>query len=121
MRMILAVQSAFMLAIGVALFTMPPIAQLLWPWKLTPLTSMTVGAWLIGVGVFAGHATWENDFSRIKAGLVSYLAFGLLQLVGLGRFPSSLQWSQLVAWAYLFFMVTVLAVSLYGLASSKSH
>jgi hypothetical protein len=76
---------------------------------------------LLGVGVFAGHAAWENDFSRIKAGLVSYLAFGLLQLVGLGRFPSSLEWSQLVAWVYLFFMVTVLAVSLYGLASSKSH
>jgi hypothetical protein len=121
MRVILVVQSAFMLAIGVALFIMPTIAQLLWPWKLTPLTSMAVGAWLIGVGVFAGHAAWENDFSRIKAGLVSYLAFGLLQLVGLGRFPSSLQWSQLVAWVYLFFMVTVLAVSLYGLASSKSH
>lgn len=121
MRVIFVAQAAFMLAIGITLFVVPPLAGLLWPWKLTPLTARAVGAWFVGIGVFAGHVAWENDFSRMKAGLVSYLAFGLLQLLALGRFPSSLEWSQLIAWVYVVFMITVLAVSLYGVAVSKYH
>ena len=114
MRVALVAQTCFMLVIGVALFISPTLSEMLWPWKLTALTARAVGAWFVGVGVFAGQATWENDFSRVKAGMVSYLAFGVLQIAALGRFPSSLAWSQLPAWVYIFFIVSVLTVGIYG-------
>jgi hypothetical protein len=121
LRLILVLQSVFMLANGATLFVMPTAAPLLWPWKLTALTSRAVGAWFVGLGVFASHAAWENDFSRVKVGMVSYLFFGLLQLVAIGRFPSVLEWSQPIAWAYLLLAVTILAVGAYGTFSSRSR
>ena len=120
-RLILALQSVFMLVIGVTLFIQPSFAPLLWPWKLTPLPARAVGAWLVGVGIFAGHAVWENDFSRVKAGMASYLAFGALQLLAIERFPSTPDLNQPIAWIYLLLTISVLATALYSIAARRSR
>lgn len=120
MRVVLVAQSAYMLAIGASLFIVPSTATLLWPWKLTPLTARAVGAWFVGIGVSASHATWENDFSRIRSAMVSYLILGLLQLFALFRFPSTVAWTQWIAWVYLFFTTTILLVGLYGSIARRS-
>jgi hypothetical protein len=79
------------------------------------LTSQATGAWLIGTGIFALHSVWENDFDRLKAGLISYVALGLLQLIAVARYPTSVDWAKLSVWVYLLFTVSVLLVGLYSL------
>ena len=114
MRIVLSIQAVIMLAVGIGLFLFPnPIASF-WPWKLTALTSRAIGAWFIGVGVFAIQSVKENDFGRVKSGLVSYLGLGLLELVALLRYPADIDWTKSNAWIYLLFMLTVFFVGLYG-------
>jgi hypothetical protein len=72
------------------------------------------GAWLIGIGVFAIHSTWERDYARVKAGVFSYLAFGLLELVALARFTSDFNWAELNAWMYVGFVFSIVLVGLYS-------
>ncbi len=124
-RIVLAAQSILMLALGIGLFLAPnPIASY-WPWKLTALTSRAVGAWLLGIGVFAFHAVAENDRLRIKAGLASYFALGLLQLIALLRYPTNIDWARPAAWYYVTFVISVLFIGLYALPNltrrSKSN
>jgi len=73
----------------------------MWPWPLTALTGRAVGAWLIGIGIAAGQATWENDRFRVQAVMVSFVAFSLLQLLALARYGNELAWESLSAWLYI--------------------
>lgn len=111
---VLGVQGLLMLITGVGLFTLPATFDAAWPCKLTLLTSRAVGAWLIGIGVFAIHSTIERDYVRIKAGVFSYLAFGLLEMVALARFPSNVNWSVLGASTYLVFIASIVIVGAYS-------
>jgi hypothetical protein len=105
-----------MLALGVVLFVATNSVASLWPWKLTALTSRAIGAWLLGTGVFALQAAAENDLLRIKAGLVSYSAFGLLQLIAVLRYPSNIDWTMPASWFYVVFLIIVLLTGLYSLS-----
>ena len=53
---LLAAQAAVLLGLGIALFAAPGAAAPLWPWQLTPMMAQAIGAWLIALGVAAGHA-----------------------------------------------------------------
>jgi hypothetical protein len=111
-RVVVAMQAVLMLAIGFGLFLAPSLTAPFWPWKLTALTSRAVGAWLLGVGIYALHAAWENDRFRISAGLVSYFAFGLLEIVALLRYPNDIDWTNPGSWGYTAFVISILAVGL---------
>lgn len=115
MRIVLIVQSVSMLAAGIGLFIAPSVLASFWPWKLTILTSQAIGAWLIGLGVFALHSVLENEFRRIKAGMVSYLGFGILELIALLRYSANVNWTNTSAWLYLVLMLSILIVGLYSL------
>ena len=114
MRIVLVIQSIVMLAIGVGLFVLPTSVSLFWPWKLTALTSRAVGAWSVGIGIAVLHSALENDFDRVKPGLVSYLSLGVLQLIALARYPADIDWMKSAGWIYLLFVVSVFLVGLYG-------
>ena len=88
----------------------------IWPWKLTPLTSRAIGAWLIGVGVFAAHIAWERENGRIKAGMTSYAVFAGLELLALGRYPNDLNWVSIGTRLYVLLILSLLLIGLYGLA-----
>lgn len=122
---LLTAQAVIFLIAGVGLFVSPSIFAPHWPWTLTPLTSRAIGAWLIGIGVFAAHAVIENDYKRTSAGLVGYLAFGLLELVALLRYPTNVHWLRTSAWLYLAFVLRILIVGVYSCAKlsslSKTH
>jgi hypothetical protein len=81
--------------------------------EINALTSRAVGSWLIGIGVFAIHSTWERDYARVRAGALSYLAFGLLELVALARFSSNVSWDALGTWMYTGFVLSVVLIGLY--------
>jgi len=52
--------------------------------------------------------------------MASYLAFGLLQVVALARFASTLNWSQWTSWICVLFVISVIAIASYSL-TKRSH
>lgn len=108
-------QSAILLIFGAVLFLAPERAGAFWPWALTPLTGQAVGAWLLGVGVGAMHASIEADLVRIRPGLVAFAILGAFELIALVRYPGDVDWSKPSAWYYLAFLVSILAVGVLGL------
>ena len=115
--------------LGIALFVvLKPTAELFWPWLLTPLTARAIGAWLIGLGIAAGHIGWENDWQRVRAGILSLTVFAGLELIVLVRFafaqdgaygPPVVDWGDVQAWAHMIFMVSILAAGAYGWWASR--
>jgi hypothetical protein len=68
------------------------------------LTARAVGAWLLGLGVAAGHVVRENDLERVRPALVAVLVFTVLQSVALVRYPGDVDWGRSQAWLYVFFL-----------------
>jgi len=114
LRSLLGIQSVMLLGIGVALFLAPQIAGVVWPWKLTALTARAVAAWLIGLGIGAGQAVYENDFARLRVAMISYTLFGLLEFLTLLRYWSSVDWTAIQLWLYVVFLASVLVVGVTG-------
>jgi hypothetical protein len=111
-RLTIAVQGAVAVLAGLALFIEPSLAGVLWPWQLTPLTARAVSAWLLALGVILGQAIWEDDWQRVRAGVVSYLVLGVLQVLTLARYAGDVDWNRPQTWIYLAFVTTVLLVGL---------
>jgi len=119
MRLALAAQGTIMLITGITLFISPATASTFWPWALTPLTSLAIGAWLIGIGAIALHMTWENDHGRNRIAYISYAALGLLQIVSLVRYVGEANWSTAGSWIYLLFIISIIPIGLYGWKKSR--
>src|SRR3989442_815117 len=114
MRFLVLGQGVGMLAVGVALFLAPDAIKGGWPWVLTTLTARAIGAWLIGIGFAAFHASRENDFLRIRPLAGGYIAFAILQFVAILRYFGDVNWSSPAAWLYVAFLASVLPVGLFG-------
>lgn len=120
-RWALALQAAVLIALGTVLYAAPSEAASLWPWPLTPLTGRAVGAWLMGTGVIAAHVALENARERVDIAMLSYAAFGSLQLVAVARYWSTPDWSALGAVAYLGFLAAMTAIGLHGWLTRRDH
>jgi hypothetical protein len=89
LRLVLAGQGAVLLAVGGVLFIgglgfHDGMSRLgLWPWEVTPLSAMALGAWLVAFGVGAGLVLAERDLSRLRVPAIAYTAFGGFQLIAL--------------------------------------
>jgi hypothetical protein len=104
---VLAVHAIAFLGLGVALFATPAQAAVVWPWKLTPLLSRVTAAWLISLGVAAGHALFERDARRLRPAAVGYILLAILQSIALGRYPHQFEWASSSGVIYLVFLVTM--------------
>ena len=114
MRIVVLVQGSGMLAIGVALLVAPLSVGTIWPWNLTALTGRAIGAWFVGIGFAAVHATRENDFTRIQPLEGGYIVFAVLQLVAVARYPANVNdWGSPGVWVYLAFLLSILFVGLF--------
>jgi hypothetical protein len=120
-RWALAAQATVLVALGTVLYVAPADAASLWPWPLTPLTGRAVGAWLMGTGVIAAHVAIENARERVDIAMLSYAAFGALQLVAVARYWSTPDWSALGKVAYLGFLAGMTAIGLYGWLTRRGH
>ncbi|HYI13913.1 MAG TPA: hypothetical protein VEX37_00875 [Thermomicrobiales bacterium] len=112
LRVMSAVQGVILLGAGSALMVAPLDAMRIWPWPLTELTARSIGAWLIGLGVIALQAAWENDFLRIRAGAVAALLLVVLQSVALIRYPDTVDFSSVEGVIYLIALVNVAVVGI---------
>ena len=83
-----------MLGLGLAMFVAPDATLPAWPWPLTTLTARAIAAWLIGLGLAAAHAAWENDWDRVAVAPYTYLVLGGLELLAVLRYPDSMQWTR---------------------------
>jgi hypothetical protein len=114
LRVVLGAHAVIMLGLGLAMFVAPAAMLPAWPWPLTTLTARAIAAWLLGLGLAAAHATWENDWDRVAVAAYSYLVLGGLELLAVLRYADSMQWTRPAAWIYVMFMASVLLVGAYG-------
>jgi hypothetical protein len=120
MRLALAAQAAVLFTLGAALYA-DPVDAGFWPWPLTPLTGRAVGAWLLGTGFIAAHVAIENERERVDVAMLSYAAFGALQLLAVARYSGTPDWSTLGAVAYLGLLTSMMAVGLHGWLTRGTH
>jgi hypothetical protein len=113
-RIVLTVQAAVMLVVGVTMLLAPTVMLGAWPWVLTPLTCRAIGAWAIGIGTIAAHAAWENDWWRLRPMMLSYTVLGVLQITAVLRYWAVLDWSRAAAVVYECFLATILLLGGYG-------
>jgi len=114
----LAVQAIILLGFGVMLFAVPAQAAPLWPWKLTPLLAQATGAWLISLGVAAGHSLLERDARRLRPAALGYILLAVLQAIALARYPHRFELGPASGTIYLVFLGAMLLTGAAGLASS---
>jgi len=112
--------AAFGLFFGLGLFFLPGSFMPLWPWKLAPLASRAVGAWLTTFGVASGTLAWINDRFSGLGTLASLLTFCILQFVVLFRYLGSVNFANPLAWGYVLFLLLGLGASGAALLRSNS-
>jgi hypothetical protein len=117
LRAVLSLQAAILLLTGIILFIFPMSTP--WPWMLTPLVGRAVAAWLIGIGVIVGHMVWENDYGRVRNGMLSYAVVATLQLIALTRYASLVDWSRPITAIYVTFLLSALVVGAFGWVSAR--
>lgn len=118
-RLVLAINAALLLLLGAGLLIVPDLAAGLWPWQLSALGGRAIGAWLLGLGLAAAHANWENDLSRLRPLVAGAAIFSILQLLNLARYPGVANWSGPAIWVYLLLLLSMLTASLAGWRASQ--
>ena len=118
---VLAVQVIVLLGLGTALYAAPGATAPLWPWELTPMMAQATGAWLIALGVAAGHALAERDARRLRPAAAGYLLLAVLLAIALARYPHQFEWRSGSGIAYLIFLATMLLTGAVGLARGLRH
>jgi hypothetical protein len=119
--LVLAVQAIVLLGLGTALFAAPGQTAPLWPWKLTPMMAQAIGAWLISLGVAAGHALLERDARRLRPAAVGYILLAVLLSIALARYPHQFEWGSTSGTAYLLFLASMLLTGAVALARGFSQ
>src|SRR5688500_16245651 len=94
LRIALAVESAVLLVVGGMIYVVPTTATAVWPWPLTPFTGRVVAAWLLAFGLATALAAVTGDLRRLRTAAIAYTVFGVLVLVAVARFASTLDWNR---------------------------
>ena len=110
----LVVQGAVLLILGLALYLLPALERVLWPWALTPLTARAVASWLIAFGLGAVLAGRADDLARLEICAWSYGLMAVLEIVVVARHVDVIRWSQPATWGYLLLLLGILATSAAG-------
>jgi hypothetical protein len=106
LRIALAVEAAVLLVVG-ALIYVEPTSVSVWPWVMTPFTGRVVAAWLLAFGLATALAAVGGDLRRLRTSAIAYTVFGVLVLVAVARFPSTLDWGSPAAWIFVGLAVAV--------------
>jgi hypothetical protein len=119
-RAVLAAQTIVLLGAGLALYAAPAHAARAWPWALTPLAAQATGAWLISLGVAAGHALAERNPRRLRPAAAGAIVLAVLQFAALARYPHRFAWQSPAGITYLIFLAAVLLIGAAGLTRTAT-
>ena len=114
LRLALALESAVLLVVGALLYVDPLTAEWVWPWPLTPFTARVVAAWLLAFGLATALAAVAGDLRRLRTAAIAYTVFGVLVLLAVARFPSTLDWDSAPAWIFIGVAVAVVLTGAAG-------
>jgi hypothetical protein len=115
-----AIAATALLASGAALYAFPATTADWWPWPLTDLTARMTGAWLAAIGVTLAAVVHESDWTRVRHAMAYLAAVGVAHLLTLARYPGTVQWEDVTAWAYVALDVALLALAVHGLRQRES-
>jgi hypothetical protein len=118
-RAILGAQALLLVPLGIAMFLLPGTVADLWPWELPPLSAQVVAAWVLAFGVLAAHSIYENDFSRVRCGMVGYPFLGAMQVLMLLRFSEDVRWEDPSAWVYSAAIASFFVLGAYALVADS--
>lgn len=76
----------------------PFLADSVWPWPLTDLTSKAIGTWLVGTGATCGVVSLLDDRDAMPGWALAQIAFGGAVLLSLLRFSEDVDFGELSAW-----------------------
>ena len=85
-----------------------------WPWSLTPMSAMVIGAWLIAFGLAAGMAIARGDLAQLLVPSVTYTAFGVFELVAVIWHWPQVSPSDPWLWVYLAVLAAITLTGAYG-------
>jgi hypothetical protein len=129
LSVLLGVQGAALVAAGAAMFaggttvhhSQPRSAAAFWPWAVTPLGSMVIGAWLISLGLAAALVIGQRDLSRLLVPAVTYTAFGVFEFVAVIWHWPQLNRHDGWLWAYLALLTAAVLTGGYGWWAARSE
>jgi hypothetical protein len=90
-----------------------------WPWSLTPLSAMVIGAWLIAFGLAAGMAVGTGDLARLLVPSATYTAFGIFELVSVVWHWPQVSSKDPWTWVYVAAMVAITVTGAYGWRAAR--
>jgi hypothetical protein len=120
LRRALIVEGAVLLVTGALLLLAPSVADDIWPWALSPLTSRAIGSFLLGIGIAALLAAREDDPVSFRGAALAYTALGLLELLALNLHIPDLGDRPAATTLYAAFWVAVVLTGGYGLSAARA-
>jgi hypothetical protein len=103
-----AVLAVPVLAAGVGLFAFPGPGARHWAWLLPPIAAQALAAWLIALALLLCSVAKEGDLLRSQPATAAMVAFAVLQLAALARYPHAAHGAAAIAWIVLLAAVGVL-------------
>lgn len=109
LRLVFAAQAVSAIAFGALLFiSSPSLADSVWPWPLTDLTSKAIGTWLVGTGATCGVISLLDDRDAMPGWALAQIAFAGAVLLSLLRFSEDVDFGELSAWLLVLFFASML-------------
>jgi hypothetical protein len=117
LRLTLALQAIVAIVAGALLFaSSPSLAEDLWAWPLTDLTSKAVGTWLVGTGLTCGVVALLDDRAALPGWALAQMTLGAAVLFGLARFEGHVDFGDAVAYGIVAYFASTLLSGAYGAA-----
>ncbi len=110
LRLVFAAQALIAIVFGALLFlSSPSLADSVWPWPLTDLTSKAIGTWLVGTGATCGVVALIDDRDAMPGWALAQIAFAGAVLLSLLRFSGDVSFGELGAWLLVLYFASMLA------------
>jgi membrane protein CcdC involved in cytochrome C biogenesis len=120
LRALLLFEGVAMLVAGAVLLFSAGLADDLWPWALSPLTSRALGSFFFGVGLTALIAVRDDDPVSFRGAALAYTVLGLLELLALVLHTPDLEGDHFDTAIYVVSWSLVILTGAYGLSAARA-
>lgn len=118
---LLVLQGVVLGLAALGLFLAPAVTARWWPWMLTPLTARMIAAWLAALALAAVLSARERHVARVAIPAVTYIVFGVLQLLALVLYGEATRWGSAAADVYVAALGVALGTGIAGVALAVRH